>query len=167
MADLPVIPAELWIKGPPKRQWRRHRRLVEFIFTRLFPHWDYRSAQVAMDAGVKKSTVYGWLTQWKVNSKWRPYKTYRSKEKRLFTDAEEEAIADHIINVYIAAGVYFGDEEFRDVAVEAWLRKKGRDSQSFLTSSHTDSRSATDSALAAVTPKGGQSCLIATRTIGR
>ena len=125
------VPVGLAIKGPPKRNWAHHRKLVEYVFTVLFPEWTSESAHIAIDLGVSKSTLYEWLAHYKENTEWRPYKTYRSISKRLFTDAEEDAITDYIIAVYIAAGKYFGDDEFRDVATEAWLRKGGQGSPMF------------------------------------
>ena len=115
---------ELAIKGPPKRDWSRHKKLVEYVFTVMFPNWNSESGSVVISLGVSKSTCYGWFAHWREDQQWRPYKTYRSRSKRIFTDEEESAIAEHIIEVYIAVGCYFGDDEFRDVAMEAWLRLK-------------------------------------------
>jgi hypothetical protein len=42
---------------------------------------------------------------------------------RIFTREEEEGITDHIITDYIATGEFFTDQEFRQVAMEAFLAK--------------------------------------------
>ena len=119
------IPEEFKIKGPPKRRWILYKRLVEHIFTQIFPNWTDSSAAMAIEAGVPSSTLYDWKVQYDRDANWRPYKTRRSQNKRLFTDEEEMAIADHIAEAYIARGIYFTDEDFQKVAMEAWVRKKG------------------------------------------
>lgn len=119
------IPEELKIKGAPKRRWILYKRLVEHIFTVLFPNWNERSAAIAIDAGVSSSTLYDWKAQYDKDHQWRPYRTKRSQSKRIFTDEEELALADHIAEAYIARGIYFTDEDFQRLAAEAWRKKGG------------------------------------------
>lgn len=120
------IPEELKIRGPPKRRWILYKRLVEHIFTVLFPNWDESSAAMAIEAGVSSSTLYDWKTQYDKDHQWRPYRTKRSQSKRLFTDEEERDLADHIAEAYIARGIYFTDEDFQRLATDAWLEKGGK-----------------------------------------
>ena len=120
-----AIPERLWIKGPPKTRWIRHKELVEFIFTQLFPNWSAYCADSAIRAGVSKSTLYDWKAQYMKDVTWRPYKTNRLQDKRIFTDKEESHIADHILEVYIARGIYFTDDDFLKVAADFLLKKSG------------------------------------------
>ena len=131
MEGVDLIPPSLWIKGSPKRRWARHKKLVECVFTRLFPNWTKSTITIAIQAGLPKSTVYDWKACWEKDKAWRPYNTRRSLDKRLFTDEEEANIASCTIEGYIAQGCYFTDEDFQKVAVKAWIAKKGKGQPQF------------------------------------
>ena len=45
------------------------------------------------------------------------------QHSRIFTGEEEDSIADYIITNYIQQGAYFTDEDFVEIATEAWREK--------------------------------------------
>ena len=53
--------------------------------------------QKLVAAGIPKSTLYDWMKQFTRDPSWRPYHCLRSRSKRIFTDEEEHAIADYIV----------------------------------------------------------------------
>ena len=103
------VPEGLRIRGAPKRNWAKHKALVELIFVRWFPCWNRFMGQKLVAAGIPKSTLYDWMKQFTRDPSWRPYHCLRSRSKRIFTDEEEHAIADYIVAVYISRGVYFSE----------------------------------------------------------
>ena len=125
------IPDGLKIRGPPKRRWSKHRKLVEIIFMRGFPKWNQHTAREIVQSGVPKSTLYEWLHHYQQDPDWRPYATNRSQDRRLFTNAEERAMSEFIITNFTLPGKLFTDEDFKDLALHAWHMKKGEGRPNF------------------------------------
>ena len=71
----------------------------------------------------KIRTLYNWANALKQDPNFDPLKTKCGQHHRIFTDKEEDAITDFIIENIIKAGILFTDEDFEDLIMTAYLEK--------------------------------------------
>jgi hypothetical protein len=78
--------------------------------------------------GIPFQRLYAWKSKWTEDSNWRPY-TYELSgfHHRVFTKAEEQALADYITLNYVLPGSLFTDATFRQIAIQAYLEKHQQD----------------------------------------
>ena len=112
-------------KAPGHRDYKRHAREIEPIFTELFPNWPPTDVQNVLDKfGMPRSTLYNWRKKWLSDPTWRPSDTsVHGLHHRVFTDDEEEAIASYIVENYIVPGLMFTNADFQVLVTEAFLTK--------------------------------------------
>ena len=73
---------------------------------------------------IPRSTLCGWRDKLSVNPNWRPYTTFQyGMCHRIFTDDEENALAEYIIENIIKPHLYFSDRNFVYLANNAFLEK--------------------------------------------
>ena len=62
---------------------------------------------------IPQKTVSNWYKQYKNDPDWRPYlTTNRSLAIRIFTDEEEQSMAEFIKENYLKQGLLFTDSQF-------------------------------------------------------
>jgi hypothetical protein len=80
--------------------------------------------------GIPFQRLYEWKGRWTQDPNWRLWcSTLRGKQHRIFTGAEEEAIADYITQNYIIPGALFTDGTFREIAMTAYNEKSENESR--------------------------------------
>jgi hypothetical protein len=90
----------------------------------VFPTLSATSEREVEEAtGIPHQRLYSWKQHWSSAPNWRL--EGRGSHHRVFTPAEERAIADHIIDVYITPGLLFTDVTFIEIAIQAFLEKQG------------------------------------------
>ena len=52
-----------------------------------------------------------------------PLQQNYGKHKKIFSDSEEDVIADFIIENYVNQGLYFTNEDFKEIVMAAWNEK--------------------------------------------
>lgn len=109
----------------PHRDYLRHRVVVDKVFRRF----ETALSRPCMEAlhrefSVPSSTLRGWYTHFRRDAEWRPY-NYEAHGTfhRIFTDEEEESIAQFIEDNYFAQGYAFHNEDFKKIAGDAFLMK--------------------------------------------
>jgi hypothetical protein len=112
-------------RGRPQRDYARQRHTIEHIFTHIFPQWGPNSyKRYSQILGIPFQRIYEWRARWMREPDWRPWcYTLRGAHHRVFSDTEEQAIADYIVQNYLVPGALFTDSTFRDIAMIAYLEK--------------------------------------------
>ena len=109
----------------PHRDYLGHRAVFDQVFRR-FESSLGRPCMAALyrEFSVPSSTLRGWYTHFQHDAEWRPYNyDAHGAHHRIFTDQEEEAIAQFIEDNYFAQGYAFHNEDFKKIAVDAFLMK--------------------------------------------
>ena len=109
----------------PHRNYLTDRALVDQVFRR-FECSLGRPCMAALhrEFSVPSSTLRGWYNHFQQDAGWRPYNyDAHGAHHRIFTDQEEEAIAQFIEDNYFAQGYAFHNEDFKKIAVDAFLMK--------------------------------------------
>ena len=73
--------------------------------------------------GIPLSTISRWHRSLCLNPRFNPLDKKYGQHKRIFTDEEEDSLADYIVDNYIIPGHYFTDDDFRELALQAWKEK--------------------------------------------
>ena len=79
--------------------------------------------QVAKETGIPYSTISRWHQELGKNIHFNPINRKWGTHRRIFSDEEEDAIADYIVENYIRPGYHFTDDDFKDIALQAWREK--------------------------------------------
>ena len=79
--------------------------------------------KVFSETGIPYSIISCWHQQLSKNARFNPLNRKWGEHKRIFTDQEQDAIADFILENYIKKGRYFTDDDFREIALAAWQDK--------------------------------------------
>lgn len=73
---------------------------------------------------IPRSTLCGWIQRLQDDANWRPYTTFQyGLCHRIFTDAEENALKEYIIENIIKPHHYFSDRNFAYLANSAFMEK--------------------------------------------
>ena len=96
---------------------------VPAILNRLSNTFRGSIMSIHAETGIPYSTLSRWHRELMKNPSYNPLKKKYGQHKRIFTDEEEDAIADFIIENYINPGLHFTDDDFRVIAMEAWREK--------------------------------------------
>ena len=115
-------PRRLW-RRPGHRNYTRCKRFLEQKWHPWFDEWDEMKARKIANYGICLATVYRWRCNHAIDPSWRPWKTNRGKDRRIFTDDEERAISEFITENWLVPGKLFCDEDFREVAHDAYTMK--------------------------------------------
>ena len=114
----------------PQRNYLRNKAIVDKIYG-LFDSSTGRPrfSKIHREYGVPEASVRGWWSRRSEDLDWRPYHSQNhGSHHRIFSDAEEEAITQFIIDNYFKPCHAFHDDDFRFLAVQAFLEKYGRKS---------------------------------------
>ena len=113
-------------KRPGYRNYSRHKSQLESLFSDTFPKYSDSLVNIwrlSAALGVPKATIYRWKDKWTKNPEWRPWKSDKRLQNRTFSDSEEQCISDYIMKNYIEAGILFTNQDFKQIAIDAWLEK--------------------------------------------
>ena len=84
---------------------------------------DITIYQISKISGISESTLGNWKKSLTRDPDWRPWKTHHGIGHRIFTDIEEAAIKEYITNCFLKPGYIFTNEDFVDIALNAYLTK--------------------------------------------
>ena len=109
-------------RGHPHHDYYRNRAICDAVFVE-FPSIERGSfAQLSRRRGIAESTIRGWYKHWLSDANWRPYDGKpHGMHHRIFTDAQERAISCYIRDNDITPGYAFHDQDFRIIAMQAYL----------------------------------------------
>ena len=79
--------------------------------------------QISNQTGIPYSTISRWHQALGKNTRFNPLVRKWGEHRRIFTDEEEDMIADYIVTNFIQTGIYFTDEDFKEIALQAWQEK--------------------------------------------
>ena len=114
-----------------QRNYARKRAIVDTIFMCFEDSGEVvRISDLHKKYGVPERTLRRWRQLSKSDRDWRPYHTEnRGSHHRIFTDAEENSITEFIVENYFQPGWVFHDEDFKFIAMQAYLEKHGDDAE--------------------------------------
>lgn len=79
--------------------------------------------KIAQKTGFKATTLYEWRERLRKNPDYNPLIKETNQNKRIFNDAEEDAIADFIFDTVFVTGSLFTNIDFKELAMDAFLEK--------------------------------------------
>jgi hypothetical protein len=113
--------------GRPHRDYARRKKELDSIFDEDFPDIEndlQTLGKIGHETQIPQSTLYRWHKTWRTDQSWRPWREQAHAEhQRIFTKEEEEAIREFIVTNYLIPARLFTNQEFREVAVDAFLTK--------------------------------------------
>ncbi len=118
IAQLPRV-----VKRHPYIHYEKYPEVVSRIITILKNHRRGDIQKISQHTKFKVRTLYNWAAELKKNPSFNPLEKKLGKHKRIFTDEEEDAITDYIIQNILIAGILFTDEDFEDLIMTAFMEK--------------------------------------------
>ena len=111
-------------KRCPYRDYREKkvRDVIPDILDRLRNAKFGDISVLSEETGIPNSTLGRWYKNLQ-RMDFDPLQKQSGKHQRIFTDSEENSIAQFIKDNYITPSYYFTDEDFRDIAFSAWREK--------------------------------------------
>ncbi|KAH0789070.1 hypothetical protein GPJ56_007007 [Histomonas meleagridis] len=110
--------------GKPHNDYTRRdvRKKIQIVIDKILRSSEsiYKLSQISE---IPESTLKYWRKKMELNNKWRPWDNNHGISHRIFTNEEETAIEDYIIANFLSQGLYFNDEDFIDIAYQAYLEK--------------------------------------------
>ena len=117
-----------------QRRYPRHRALVDRVWT-LFKTSLTRPliSRLSRETGIPDRTLRDWYKRYQAMPDWRPYDTsVHGEHLRIFTDEEENALVEFIVDNFFKPGLAFHDSDFQFLAMSAFLEKyRDRDCPDF------------------------------------
>ena len=98
------------------------RSMLEHVLTQISKGYP-RISKIAQTTGIPDSTLRTWKDKLKQNPSWRPWNNNHGTGHRIFADLEEQAIKDFIVTCFLQPGYVFTNEDFVEIAVNAYLTK--------------------------------------------
>ena len=117
-APLPKI-----FKKNPYRNYEKVKEHIPAILRRLINTKRGDIQNLSNETGIPYSTLSRWHHALCKNTRFNPLEKKWGQHHRIFSDAEEDAIADYIVENFIIPGYHFTDADFRDIAMQAYREK--------------------------------------------
>ena len=113
--------------GKPHIDFSKKPELCDELIKKIKENFEKRDchliSQLSSQSKVPKRTLYNWEKQLKANPDWKPYENHYLQCNRLFTDVEEQGMADYVRSNYTHLGHLFQDRNFINVANQAFQLK--------------------------------------------
>ena len=78
---------------------------------------------ISKETGIPYSTISRWQRELAKDINFNPLDKKWCYHLRIFTDEEEDHIADYIVQNFISTGAYFTDDDFQEVALTVYKEK--------------------------------------------
>ncbi len=78
---------------------------------------------ICKKTGFKRSTLYGWKARLSQDPNFNPLDKKTNQNKRIFSDIEEDSMADFILDNTINPGYLFCDMDFQEFSMDVFLEK--------------------------------------------
>jgi hypothetical protein len=103
-------------KGSTHQNYAKCSDRVDAIY-HGFMNNNYRPkfADISKMYGFRESTIRGWYTRYQSDPTWRPYHNHYSGINRLFTDEQEQSIANYLVENYISRNIGITLRQLRKV----------------------------------------------------
>ena len=111
------------VKRHPYINYSRYPNVVEKVIQILKAHRRGDIQKINKHTQFKIRTLYNWKKALRENPDFNPLEKKCGQHRRIFTDEEEDAISDYIIENILLAGVLFTDEDFEELIMQAFLEK--------------------------------------------
>ena len=106
------------------RDYSRYKARLEVLFHGKLQNSNGSAMlRLSTELGIPQSTLYRWRDTSKRDPEWRPWKTNKRNQHRIFTDAEETSMCDFICRNFLEPGILFTNQDFKRIALDAWLEK--------------------------------------------
>jgi hypothetical protein len=115
------------VRGRHYNYYCRLKRDVEEIFGAFLPEMP-RGMLAAIERahpGIPGRTVRHWYGHWKGDREWRPYRCGRRGSRRVFSDAQEEALLQLLQDEFWVNGRPLTTRRFRSLVVAYWEQYPG------------------------------------------
>ena len=111
------------VKRHPYIDYSKYPRVVAQVLQILKANRRGDIPLIAKHTQFKLRTLYNWADALRKDSNFNPLNKKCGTHTRIFTDEEEDAISDYIIENILRAGILFTDEDFEDIIMCAFLEK--------------------------------------------
>lgn len=111
------------VKRQSYNDYSKFEDKIPMVLQRLVNTRRGELVSVSNETGIPYSTISRWHQQLGKNTRFNPLDRKWGLHRRIFTDEEEDSIADYIMINYIQPGRYFTDEDFKEIAYQAWKEK--------------------------------------------
>ena len=111
------------VKRHPYIDYKKYPHVVEKVLEILKHHRRGDIQKISKHTQFKIRTLYNWAEEIKKDPSFNPLNKKCGNHRRIFTDEEEDAISDYIIQNILMAGILFTDEDFEDLIMQAFLEK--------------------------------------------
>ena len=113
----------LLFKRRPYHDYSKVEDQIPAVLQRLRVTTRGDLAKVSKETGIPYSTISRWHYGLMHDVHFNPLAKKWGQHKRIFTDEEEDAIADYIVSNYILPGLHFTDDDFIEIALQAHKEK--------------------------------------------
>lgn len=111
------------IKRGSYNDYSKYNDVIPAVLQRLLNTKRGDIMKVHEETGIPYSTLSHWHQQLCKNTHFNPLNPKYGYHRKIFTDDEEDSIADFILKNYINEGLHFTDEDFKEIAMIAWQEK--------------------------------------------
>ena len=116
--------------GKPHNDYSRRdvRKKVQVVIDKIMSGREsiYKLSKLS---DIPETTLKYWKRCLTINNDWRPWNNNHGLGHRIFTNDEEIAIKEFIVSNFLSQGYYFTDEDFVDIASQAYLEKNHQNNQ--------------------------------------
>ena len=116
----------LLFKRGPYHDYSKVKDKIPDVLNRLKKTTRGDLAKVSKETGIPYSTISRWHYGLMHDVHFNPLAKKWGHHKRIFSDEEEDAIADYIVSNYILPGLHFTDDDFVEIALLAHKEKYNR-----------------------------------------
>ena len=113
----------LCIKRGPYIKYKNYPETVEKVMKIFRTFINANVDEIALMTGFKRRTLYNWRMKLRENRDFNPLDIQIRESRRIFTEAEEDAIANFIWTNKIKADKCFNDEDCVAIITDAYLEK--------------------------------------------
>ena len=115
------------IKRGPYISYKNYPDAVDKILKIFSNYIEGDVAKIAKKTGFKERTLYKWLANYRLNPEYNPLSKQIRNKARIFTEDEEDAIAEFILTEKIQKHCFFNDSECIEILVDAYLTMHSND----------------------------------------
>jgi transposase len=114
--------------GQPQHDWQRRRKVMEPIFSTLFPGWKRSYKRRLVEAGIPASDISRWRRRWFADNSWRPwnFKSARGDHNRKIPPEVSQDVVEWMTRC-LNAGKQITTVEVTVKLKEVYQARKGKE----------------------------------------
>ena len=117
----------LCVKRGPCIKYQNYPQTVEKVMKIFRTYMNANVSKIASKTGFKERTLFNWKKKLFQNHDFNPLEKQKRENRRIFTEKEEDAIAEYIWSNKIKPNKCFNDEDCIVIITDAYLDKHARD----------------------------------------